>query len=419
MSSKKSGRQLIAPGAHGWEVWAAEGDAQLQRVAAEPALRPSDLRAVGAGETLLLFPVRDVVAMPFKVQTADPSLYEDLAGIHAERLGVRVDPLGGQLTDHFLVETSGEQASLLAVALSPPADGFMPTRPVGAFDLTARCLPLVDGKVTLWQELGRWVFAITHGGKLLYCQATGAEGDFPAEMVATEIRLALTQMMLQGFSLPLTGAVVWFEEGVDALGKTEALSQALRTPVEAGVRPAPAWPAPPSRLLPADVRAEREARRRRQHKHLAIGTVAAAFVALCGWLGFGLWKDVQKLKQLQVRAAEIAPDAEAYQLHQEKWAELAPVIEPDNWPIELVYRALSQVPREGGLRITQAIIQSGEIRLMGEAPDTTPTGQFELALSRSNDLAGYQWNNPAAMRKADGMWSFTFNGVPASATQQP
>jgi len=419
MSNKKTGRQLVAPGASGWEVWAAEADGELQRVAGEPCERPGDLKDLGAGETLLLFPVRDVVAMPFKAQTADPTLYADLAGLHIERLGVRVDPLGGQLTDQFLIEASAEQASLLAVALTPPADGFMPARPVGAFDFTARCLPLVDRKVTVWQELGRWVFALASHGKLLYCQATGASAGFPDAMVATEIRMAITQLMLQGFSGPVTGAVVWLEAGSDASGASDALEAALRLPVEAAVRPAPVWPSPPSHLLPADVRAEREARVQRQRKRAAIGAVAAVFVVVCAWLGVELWNDVKHLEHLEASALKIEPDAEAYRLHQEKWAELAPVIDPDNWPIEIVFRAISQIPRGGGLRLTQALVQSGEIRLVGEAPEATPTGQFDLALRRSSELVGYQWSNPPATQKSSGTWNFTFNGTPATTTSQP
>jgi hypothetical protein len=391
----------------------------LQRVAGEPCERPGDLKDLGAGETLLLFPVRDVVAMPFKAQTADATLYGDLAGLHCERLGVRVDPLGGQLTDHFLIEASDEQASLLAVALTPPVDGFMPARPVGAFDFTARCLPLMEGKVTVWQELGRWVFAIPSDGKLLYCQATGAGAEFPDQMVATEIRMALMQLMLQGFSRSLSGAVVWLEAGSDASGATQALEQALGLPVEAAVRPAPLWPSPASHLLPADVRAEREARVQRQRKRAAIGALAAAFAVVCVWFGLQLWKEINHLKELQARATEIEPDAEAYRLHQEKWAELAPVIEPDNWPIEIIFRALSQIPRGGGLRLTQALVQSGEIRLVGEAPEATPTGQFDLALRRSSELAGYQWTNPPATQKSSGTWNFTFNGVPAASPSKP
>jgi len=416
--SSKTGRQLIAPGAHGWEVWAAEADSALQRVAGGLVARPGDLKDLGAGETLLLFPVRDVIAMPFKVQTADASLYEDLAGLHIERLGVRVDPLGGQLTDQFLIESSAEQASLLAVALTPPVDGFMPARPVGAFDLTARCLPLVDGKVTVWQELGRWVFAIASGGKLLYCQATGASDESPAELVATEIRMALTQLMLQGFSVPLAGAVVWLESGSDATGKTEALEQALCAPVEAAVRPAPAWPLPPSRLLPADVRAEREARLQRQRKRAVIGAVAAVFIGVCAWLGYELWKDVEQLEDLQARAEAIGPDAEAYRLHQEKWAELAPVIDKDQWPIEIIFRAISQVP-PGGLRITQVVVQGGEIRLTGEAGDTEVPSKFDKSLTRSSELAGYQWQNQNLTQKNGGMWGFTFIGTPATTSSQP
>lgn len=418
--SAKLERQLILPGAHGWEVWAAEADKPLAlRASATLASRPGELDNLTAGEALLLFPVRDVVAMPFRVQTADAAMFEDLAKLHVERLGVRVDPLGGQLSDHFLIEADAEQASLLAVVLNPPADGFMPNRPVAAFDFTARCLPLEDEVVTVWQELDRWVFAIARHGKLVYCQATSAGGSAPGELVATEIRMAITQLALQGLVLRPQVVTIWVPADSDATGVTEPLAAALQTPVTAATRPAPVWPETPSHLLPADVRAEREARRKRQRQRAITTAVAAAIIATCAWLGWQLWKEKRDLRALQVQAAELQARADVYQLHQQKWAELAPVIEPKQWPIELVLRVVSQIPRGANLRISQIVIQSRDIRIVGEAPDPTPTGQFDLALRRSSELSGYTWQNTPATQNNRGTWSFTFVGTPSAEPGKP
>jgi hypothetical protein len=417
--SSKNERILIAPGTQAWEVWAGEPDGQLQRTAAEPVGRPGELRDLGAGETLLLFPVRDVVTMPFKVQTSDENLFGDLAKLHIERLGVRVDPLGGQLSDHFVVTTGEEQATLLAVVLTSPADGFMPSRPVGAFDFTARCLPLADGVVTVWMELGRWVFALAAGGKLVYCQATSSSSEVPDQLVATEIRLAVTQLLLQGFEVRPGGVVVWVDPGSDATGVTAELEQALRLPVTAESRPAPRWPSPASHLLPADVRAEREARRKRQQKRAALGTVAAAVVGVCAWLGWQLWSEKQELSDLQALASQLQPQADAYQLHKQKWEELSPVIQPSYWPVEIIYRVVSQIPREGGLRLTRITVASRTVNVFGEAPNSPPTAQFDVALGRSSDLAGYEWQNQPAKQGNSGAWSFQYTGSPALTPSEP
>ena len=170
MSAKKGDLCLFLPGAEGWEIWngtAAEGF-QLQ-LSTEHFLALEVTEKI-SGPVQMALPVRQLSALPFKAQTEDLSILDDLAMMHLEKNGTRPALDGGQLSDHFVYGKSGEETLLTAVVLNPPQEGQLPRRSPLAFDLSPRCLPLPEGKVVVWRELGRWVFAIGRPGGVLYFQ---------------------------------------------------------------------------------------------------------------------------------------------------------------------------------------------------------------------------------------------------------
>ena len=117
------------------------------------------------------FPVRQALAVPFKVQTDDDAMFEDLASMHLEKSGIRPEPDAGQLTDVFTAGYEDGQTTLLCVVISAPAADAMPMLPPNAFDISARFFPMAADAVTIWRELGRWVFAVNRGGYLAYFQS--------------------------------------------------------------------------------------------------------------------------------------------------------------------------------------------------------------------------------------------------------
>ena len=87
--SKQQETSLLVPGPRGWEIWKQASTGGFVLHSADGPARASDLTGLPGGNLAMLFPVRGMHALPFKASSADESLFEDLAAMHAERLGVR------------------------------------------------------------------------------------------------------------------------------------------------------------------------------------------------------------------------------------------------------------------------------------------------------------------------------------------
>ena len=412
--SKTTENVLLVPGESGWEIWIGQTASEFTLHSATAIERASDLTDIPNGDILLLFPVKSITAVPMRVSSDDDALFPDLAALHAERLGLRPDPMAGQLTDIFVIAREAENTALVSVLLRAPGEGEMPPRGPKGFDISPRAYPLAGDSVAIWKEFGRWVFAISHQGNLVYCQATSVGSGSPDENLTREIRLALMQLSMQGLEIEPNRIVLWASsEEVNS-----AALSSFRVPVEVSPRPAPTLPSPLSKLLPADVRAARREARKRQNIIAGAAAVALFYLGIVGWFGYGLWKDSKETQNLLQQAAAAAPDSEAYQIHKEKWEELSKAIELKNSPVDILSRIASCIPLNSGLRLRTADISASEIKLIGEAPQLQAVNTFSLNLSRkNNDLSQFAWSTPEANQSTRG-WEFQFSAEIPTLEQQ-
>jgi hypothetical protein len=404
--SKTTENVLLVPGETGWEIWTGQAGTGFTLHASTSIERAGDLTDLPGGDLLLLFPVKAITAVPMRVSSDDDALFPDLAALHAERLGLRPDPMAGQLTDVFVVTREPENSALVSILLRAPGDGDMPPRGPKGFDVSARAYPLGGDALAVWKEFGRWVFGVSHQGKLVYCQATSVASTSPDADLAREIRLALIQLAMQGLEISPTRILLWSAlEGIHAT----ALTSSFRAPVEIGPRPAPVLPDPLSKLLPADVRAARREADRR--KNILIGAAAAAllYLGIIGWFSYGLWKDSSETKKLLAQAKQAAPEGEAYALHIAKWDELADALDLANAPVDILKRIADCIPPNSGLRLKTADISASEVKLIGEAPQLQAVNTFSLNLAKNPDLKKFEWQTPEPNQSTRG-WDFQYTG---------
>ena len=407
--SKSIEQSLIIPGERGWEIWHRQGTEPFALRETTQVAHAADIPGIPGGDLLMCFPVKAITALPMKVASDDDSLFDDLATLHAERLGLRPDPMAGQLTDLFVIERREESATLLEILLRAPREGDMPPRGPKEFDISPRALNAGNHALAIWKEFGRWVFAMRHDGKLIYCQATTNDSDSPDEALAREIRLSLIQLEIQGMATTIPSTVVWSETpDLD----TRAFAATLRSEVSQADRPAPVWPHPSSRLLPADVRAARREAAKRRSIIAAGAAAAAVYLGAIGWFAFQVWSDSSEANRLNAIAASFGPAGEAVAVHNDKWDELSLALDLNHDPIDILSRVHRSIPQNSGLRMRTAEISAAQITLRGEAPQAPPVQQFSLALNRNNELASFSWHNPEPSQSARG-WEFVFTGTSA------
>lgn len=420
MSGKKNNATLLIPGPLGWEVWEANGAGEAVLKTRTEVVRALEVEGLPARDLHMAFPVREVSALPMKSPASDPALFADMADMHIERLGMR-PPEMGVLSDHFEVAVREGDALLLPVVLAPPPEGTLPARSPRSFDVSARCYPMPVGGVAVWRELGRWVFGIGVEGRPLYFQALAA--PILGEAAGREIGMALTQLQIQGVldSRPQQ-VFVWLEEDEIGPGDEQLaeLGRTLGCGAGTAPKPAPSYPAKPSALLPADTRAERIAKRKRQQAAAVVSALVVAYLGVVGWLSWKLIDKSQEARQKENEAAQLAGSAAGVLEHTTKWAELEPITSTEHWPVEQLYRCVEAIP-QGGVRFKQAqftnqlafredgpeIIRS--ISLQGEGQGIEQVNNFNLNLNRSSQLAAYTWKTPPARQTPTGAWSFNYD----------
>ncbi|MEN8847137.1 MAG: hypothetical protein ABF377_03560 [Akkermansiaceae bacterium] len=424
MSAKKGDLTLLIPGATGWEIWNGSTAAGLSKRSESESRRALDVGGYPSGPIQMALPVRQLVALPFRAQTNDLALIDDLAEMHLERNGVRPSLDGGQLTDHFVYAVEGEETALNAVVLTTPTEGELPKRSPKAFDLSPRCLPLPSEKIAIWKELGRWVFALGNGEKVLYFQCL--PGERLDDRAGKDVRLALTQLQLQGLleTMP-SEAVVWTTGGVaDARPEElESFARGLGLEAHPSPKPSPIWPTPPSKLLPADVRAERAEKASKRNRTILVAALVLAYLGLAAYLFTDLKKAEKDAKLAERKVEELSGGTTQLMALQDKWDELAPVVEADYYPYEVYLRVAKCLPNkpERKVRLTlidinnqpklvegQGMVMVRDIVVKGEAQDTADIAEFAIALQRSDELAEFEWIIQPEKQTRTGAWGFTY-----------
>lgn len=432
MSAKKGELNLLIPGSDGWEIWKGSSASGYQLHAATDHLMALDVTGFPSGPLGMAVPVRQLSAVPFRAQTDDLSLLTDLASMQLEKSGIRPALDGGQLVDHFVYEVGDGETALTAVVMAPPSEGQLPRKSPESFDASVRALPLPEGELVVWRELGRWVFGVGKPGCPLYFQCLS--GDQLDARAGNEMRLALTQLQIQGM-LPvmLQRVIVWTHGSVsDARSEElEVLSRGLDLPVETQPRPAPGWPSPPSRLLPADVRAERMAGRAKRNRNILIAASVVIYLGLVGYLYFNLKTAEDEAKVARRAADRVQSEAALLTEHEIQWDELKPVVETEYHPLEVFlasYNALPNTAKDRFIRIKNVVVfnqfqeRDGDlrvvrsIRLEGQTDEENQKyiPEFSENLRKSSDLTGngFEWSfSPIGTDRKTGKKTFTFEGT--------
>ncbi len=408
MSNKKN-THLLIPGPEGWEVWTGGVDSSFQLSLENGPLLVSEIMDIPSANLVMGFPVREALAVPFKVQTSDDAMFDDLASMHLEKSGIRPEENAGKLTDCFSVDQSDGQSTLLAVVLSAPKLGDLPSPTPSAFDISARFFPMAENAITLWRELGRWVFAVSSQGKLTYFQSLSGE-RLNGETIR-DVYLALTQLGLQGVNLELSKAVVWISGSPSDPNNDEvkAFGSQLGAEVSVATKPAPLMPRSISKLIPADARSEKRVKEKKQKRNILISVTLVLYLGFAAYFGYhyveltrSIDEQDRKIRDVRTNHAEIA-------LFNADWQQLAAVVESQNWPIQLLYRTATIIPPSQDLRFKVFEASRERIVIRGESSELKTTSSYSEKIRRA--LKDYEWSLPPAEddRKTD-RWKFNYEG---------
>lgn len=410
--SSKTDNKILLPGASGWDIWAGSNEKGFTRTLQSEFTKASELDKASSSRVVMGFPIREVLAVPFHVQTDDEAMFTDLAEMHLEKSNIRPEEGAGVLTDVFVASKEDGDSQLLNVVLSAPASDTMPVTSPTGFDVSARFFNFEPNTVTLWRELGRWGFAITGAskGQLAYFQALSSKG-LSSEAVR-DVKLALMQLSMQGVNLNLNKAVVWLEgDDLDpSQDEIQTFGMGLGIAVSGEPKPAPTMPAELSKLVPADVRAEQRKKADKMKNNCFICLIALLYLAAVGYFAYNYFTLDSDLADQEKEIRDLKTQHAGIGLFNSDWEQLAPVVDREHWPLVLLEKSAKLIATGEDLRFKVFEATSSQITIRGEAAELKVANGFKEKLKKN--LPKYRWSAPSATSNAKTKrWEFIYEGT--------
>jgi hypothetical protein len=373
---KKGASSVLLPGAtraEAWEWWGLEGKPSCLRTCAAPG----DL--VSTQGTTLALPVAQVFCLPLWLNETDPARLTDMIRLQLEMRGLSPR---GVVFDWAVVARESARTLVVVGVLPAQLPPELEAENYERFDLSARYFPLPENALTLWREQDRLVLAVTRGRALVYFQAL-AEATISARMVHDLICIRAT-LAMQEVTATLGGIALWYAATPAELAEFKALA----LPVKVTERPAVQPPSQAWKLVPAAVAEARKKRESRRWQKQALLIAAGVYLLFALVLDARFLLLQHRVSQLRGWQAEHAQALALVRETEGAWKELAPAVDRDVYPLEVLNQVAQSIPRDQ-LHLTLFEFEHDHLLIKGEAKNVADAFQFIDLLKKDPHFQGY------------------------------
>jgi hypothetical protein len=403
--ARKALCEMIVPGATGWERWQApEGQAGKLVDTADADV---DV-AFGKGQMkrALVLPVSHAWVMPAWLK-GDETLVKDMALLHLERLGIRVDEPERALQ---LVEVSvKDEARLMTmVALKDEPSPLQLSSPLpDGILVSAAKLPLEPSSITVWRELGRLVIGITSGDRLVYASPLTANRF--DERAIGELNNVCMQLGFQRVLGRVERLVVWLPEGE---GDLKVIEKATGLSVSREVMPP--WVMPEtwgSSLQPLDLFLAKQMQEKRGRQRVGLLSAGLVVAAVAAVMMVMITLALKEQTMLREKVSEMSPRAARVLDQKRAWQEAAPAVDPSQGPLQFLL-AVQEPVSSGEVTLMEMEFTPQRVMLRGHTANASTALQYTQEIHQSEMLLAYDWGEASPPELgADESATFELKGV--------
>ncbi|MDF1824039.1 MAG: hypothetical protein P1U68_05330 [Verrucomicrobiales bacterium] len=348
-------------------------------------------------KALFAIPSRDLISHPHWVSSKDDAIIAQVVAVETEKLGMRLTPGPGRISDWKPVKYNGTRTLVQSVAI-PWDFETGETKATEFIDFIPQysLYPPPADTVALWKEDGEWIAGYANGNRWAHIQALG---ELSAGEIASEIKLTLIELSAKEIIDETREVVVW--GGYDV-----ALHQSLQeqTGFEVRFEPKPLATTTASEgwnFEPHEVsRARIHQSRKKRGAWIGVAVLFAVFLIAAAAV-FHLWTLQKTNENLRRRIADNRPAAEVIEKAMTHWDTLSPAIEPRRSPLELFHQISRLLPPKG-FRVTSYEVQDHRIiSLTGEASNMGTALKFKGDLEENSALSDYEWEERQPRQKGD------------------
>ena len=401
-SSRQTRRAMFRPVVAGWEKWEQVETAPWTK--AGEALELAELKPEAGN--LVAVPVRRAFSLAAWVPAEDPTLFADLVFTQLELRGLAGRSREATSFAWQEVAREGNEVLLHAVVLPSNLAPQYWHGEVTEYAVSPSCLPLAVDAVTLWEEDGVWVAAVTRGERLLHFQPLTEK--LTSSSMALEVWLMLAPLDA-GRMLTGGGQVVIFYQGETAPDLTEWQASGGIT-VEARPFPAPVRPAAALDCVPLPVQHLQQAKdvgARRQK--IALLAAAGYFLLVLALAANTLWL-WWRAESLRGSIASEADEVEAVRGAMVRWDSIEPALNPLGYPLEVLFQTARLLPKDG-VRLTLFQMNLDRVVVAGEASTLQAAQRFQEDVRKNPDLEAYDWTMENPRPLPTGSARFQIDGV--------
>jgi hypothetical protein len=396
---------LVFPGPSGWRVRLPSGQTQTVAAldAAAAALPPG-------GTVHLALPCHAALLERMTLPSTDR---EELSGMVQLQLEKTLPyPVEEVSTSFDVLSQAENESTLLSVAANHSqldlmceplrSKAFVPQKVTLYAQHVAASCPADETVLCLWPEDESIVVAMCENGKLGYAQTLPTAE--PA-VIAGELPSLLLRAEMEG--VPTDFARIRIEQGCGGL--RDMLADHFGKPVEIFSFDAP-LPEPPANLAPASWALETRRLENADQTKSRLQLVAMAYLILIAAAFVYLAVLKKRVQNLDGKIATTQPLVEFQQSRQAKWDTLAPAIQPDRYPLEILRQVFENRPSKD-VSFTAFDMQTPrQFRIDLEAPNLSLWTDFTDALRKHPKLSKFKLETPQPKILPDGRVQFTITG---------
>jgi len=374
--TKKSQDRWLLPDAAGWTL------GPLDTAERETVPQAGGARAEG-----VVWPMQCLVGLPVWLAGHEAATFSGAAALQMEKMGLGPRAYHEESLRVTEISRDADRTLVMAVALARRVKDSDVCLSAKTYVTPLESLAWPADRVVLCREQEKWVAVITRGTQPVYFAVFN--GLVLPTHVASDLACMAEGLRRSGVIVSLSGVTLW-----DAAGAAteQALRDDLGLPVVLAARPP--WHPPTAGvnlIHPAVIRHRGMESRARQVRQVLV-VLGVVLLAVLGVSGGRVFWASRELAVLEKEYASLQEQSEGIREVARRWRQLEGTVDRSYYPLEHL-RAVSALLPANGVRLTEFQWKEGQLRLTGEATDTTMAYAYAEGL-KSHDQFAWEMDQP-------------------------
>lgn len=375
-------KNVLIPGDSLWELWELKSPA----VKKSTVNNPEQLSKAPAS---IAIPVCYVQTLPLWISSSEVSLIPEMLPLEIEKRGLSkfCDYLPEQIP-HLLVNREPTRTLVVPSLLSNQLPENYINPRIDYYESSHRLFNFTPQSITLWKELGKWVFAFVRESEVVFTQSL----QTPTLTAASIQTISNTWLQLETESAvgTLLHLVCWSSPTAE---ESSLLEKFLNLRPQVQPKPTPQFPKTHFSFSPTSLRAKQKESRQKGQLILISILFLIAYGATLGSWGWKAFQRKKFLDQLESEVATVRPVYEQIRKTSFDWDALQPALNPDRYPLEILMQISSLLPKENA-RLTLFTMNQNKVLIRGEAKTAEVALKLTTDLKNHPPFKSFRWEVP-------------------------